>query len=375
MAIGSVLSRVVVGACVVALAGCGAEPKPAEATRSTKARQFFENAERRDATAAEGSRVAQLTTSKCASFFLENTANTVYVATARHCVDFAITTWCTNDGALADNSGSQGKCARLVAADKTHDIAVFEASIAHAAAGDTTLRLASYVPPVNTKLVMTGYPGDEDPQTARRGKLTTTRSCWVLGGEIDSPYATQDTKTLDKAVQHNCSTYGGNSGGPMYVEGTRDAIGLPFTYVPDDYTRNSATDLATAAHLALMADFVRVHRTELTAAGIVISDTASTDPETTPPEDAPGTESESTDTLETGPTSDLEDEEDTAPKKNKKLPAPIATQPGCAMAPGGPTDRAVALVLVALGLLRVRSRERRCPSRSPSSPGDRASGC
>ena len=58
----------------------------------------------------------------------------------------------------------------------------------------------------------------------------------------------------------------------MFREGTRDVIGLPFTYIPNDYSRRSSTDTQTAAHLALMSDFVGVHRQELQAAGIVIVD-------------------------------------------------------------------------------------------------------
>jgi hypothetical protein len=47
---------------------------------------------------------------------------------------------------------------------------------------------------------------------------------------------------------------------------------LPFTYVPDDYTRRDPNDLSTAADLAQMADFVRTFRSQLAEAGVVISD-------------------------------------------------------------------------------------------------------
>lgn len=116
--------------------------------------------------------------------------------------------------------------------------------------------------------------GDNDPETARHGRLTTTENCWTLGGTVKSPH----NNILDVSQYHNCTTYGGNSGGPMYIEGTRVVIGLPFTYIPDywegkanpnAYDRRSPTNLETAAHLALTADFVSVHRTELLTAGIV----------------------------------------------------------------------------------------------------------
>jgi hypothetical protein len=232
---------------------------------------FFENSVRRDATAAEASRVANV--GGCTAFFLENTAGKVYLASARHCFQFAITNWCTTNGQVTDNSGNKGKCTKVVAADTSRDVAVFEADIKHASTGDSTLRLSAYVPSLNSALVMVGYPGDNDPTTGRNGKLTTTEKCWVLSGSVQSPYANQDKNTLDLSAMHNCTTYGGNSGGPMYREGTRDAVGLPFTYVPDDYKRRSPTDTGTAAHMALTSDFVSAHQAELTAAGIVIAST------------------------------------------------------------------------------------------------------
>ncbi|MBX3196847.1 MAG: trypsin-like peptidase domain-containing protein [Labilithrix sp.] len=363
-------SRLVGVVGLLGLAACSAELQPGEGKQSTRSNQFFENSVRRDATAAEASRVAQLTTSKCASFFLENTANKTYIATARHCVEFSITNWCANDGGIVDNSGVQGRCTRVVAADATHDIAVIEANLPHASSGDSTLRLTSYVPAVSSKLIMTGYPGDDDPQTARRGRLTTTASCWTLGGQVESPYASQDTRTLDKSVQHNCSTYGGNSGGPMYIEGTREAIGLPFTYIPDDYTRNKATDLTTAAFLALTSDFVSVHRAALTSAGIVISsgpDSASTETGTPPPVDAEPTEP-SDDGATTGPQSDGlgdesddeegEDEEAPSTKKKRRRPAPVMMNQGCSSAPRSTPSSPLALAGLGLALLAAGARRR-----------------
>lgn len=377
MALPLALSRTLQAAgliAVVGIVGCSAGAEDPEPRKTTLSNQFFENAVRRDATAAEASRVAQLVTSKCASFFLENTANKTYIATARHCVEFAITSWCASDGAIVDNNGVRGRCTRVVAGDGNRDIAVIEANLPHPSTGEATLRLASYVPSVETKLIMTGYPGDDDPLTARRGRLTTTESCWVLGGVVGSPYASQDQNTLDLSAPHNCSTYGGNSGGPMYIQGTRDAIGLPFTYVPDDYTRNSATDLTTAAFLALMADFVSAHRGALRAAGIVISDApdqpgADTDAGAPPPiESGEATEQDtapaSDDTAgdDAAGEDDIEDEEPAPKKKKKKRPAPAPmTSGGCSMttsvsSPAWPT--AVVGLGVVVASIRARRRQR-----------------
>lgn len=245
-------------------------PRDAPRVGAARSAMFFENAVRRDATTEEATRVAYL--GGCTAFFLENTAGKHLLASAEHCFEFDPVTWCRTQGGLADNFGATGYCRRVSIADPNHDILIFEADIAHATTGPTTLRLASYVPTPGANLAMTGYPLDEDPETARRGVLTTTDHCWTLTPAIDSPYKDYDIRTLDKSAQHNCSTYGGNSGGPMVRQGTRDAVGLPFTYAPDDYTRRSATDLTTAAYLALTADFVATHRSELAAFGVAIAD-------------------------------------------------------------------------------------------------------
>jgi hypothetical protein len=227
-------------------------------------RQFFENSRRRDANASERALVAYV--NGCAAFFVENSRGKVFLASARHCFSSAITRWCQGGGQFRDNDGKVGVCTRVVAAATDLDIAVFEASFAHAPA--TQLRLAAYAPPVRTRLFMIGYPADADPTTARRGRLTVTENCWVLSSDTPSPY--QDLR--DRSAHHNCSTYGGNSGGPMIAEGTLSAVGLPFTYVPNDYRRREAESLATAAHLAKMQDFVGRFRTTLDAEGIGIDD-------------------------------------------------------------------------------------------------------
>lgn len=362
---------------VVGLSACTASTSPPPERRAaTESNMFFENSVRRDATGSEASRVAKLTTSQCAAFFLESTTTKTFVATARHCVEFAITSWCESDGKLEDNQGRAGRCVRVVAADVNHDIAVFEADLLHPA-GDATLRLASYAPSANTKLVMIGYPADEDPTTARRGKLTTTVNCWTLGDTVPSPYAGQDDKTLDKSLRHNCTTYGGNSGGPMVVEGTREAIGLPFTYMPDDYQRRSATNLETAAYLALMADFTSVHRSELTSAGIVVSNGPSDPPPQSPTTETPPPTTSDT----TGPSpveaggddvgSDDADSEPSDSKSTKKKTSassssssstrPTTMSQGCAISrtPGTPTREllwiGVLFAFTFLGLMRRRA--------------------
>lgn len=357
--------------------GCE-QPSSNEEREATSSNQFFENSVRRDASSAEASRVVQLVTSGCAAFFLENSANKTFLATARHCVEFAITSWCERDGAIVDNDGRRGRCTRIIAADVNRDIAVFEADLAHASTGSSTLRLASYVPKVGTKLIMTGYPADRDPQTARNGKLTTTHSCWVLSGQVASPYTGYDTNTLDPSALHNCSTYGGNSGGPMYIEGTRDAIGKPFTYLPDDYKRYSATDLSTAAYLALMSDFVKAYRAELTQAQIVISDSPessgdspSSDPAPDRDDETSGEpESELPDVSSDDDDLDRDEEDEGVTKAKNPRPKRVVVQPsGCAM--GAPSNVGLGRgrlfgIMTSVALMLLRRRESRAALRRES---------
>ena len=202
-------------------------------SRSSSA-DIFDNATRRDPTPAETARVGRIQET-CTLFFLENTANTVYAVTARHCfASHNISTWCEIDGVFstADAPGSgNGQCLRVVATDATHDIAVFEAQVTESVTGPL-FRLASYTPAANTNLGITGYPSDPE----RNGLLTTTTGCWVLGDPGPSPFP-DDARMSDKAVHHNCSVWGGNSGGPVWVDGTRDVIGLP----PSTITKTTAT--------------------------------------------------------------------------------------------------------------------------------------
>lgn len=351
--------------------GCApANADAPEARGSTVSNQFFENSARRDANALEASYVAKLG-GGCTSFFLENTAGKVYMATARHCVEFKVMDWCESDGAITDNAGVTGRCTKVVAADQTRDFAIFEVAMVHPSSGASTLRLAAYTPPQSTKLTMTGYPGDKDPATGRNGKLTTTENCWVMGNApfIDTRPFSDGQASADVVVQHNCSTYGGNSGGPMVAVGTRDAIGLPATFQEDDYVRRSSTDLESAAWVGLMSFFVEAHRAELTAAGIAISDTPSS---AAAPEPPPVTvpAGDTTSDEETVPSTDADDDavdsagEDDAPSKPKTKPkktstaSPPANAAGCSAGGHSSSSGAplVCLFLVALVLGGVRRR-------------------
>jgi hypothetical protein len=264
------MGRVVslIALALAGLAACVAQAAD-ESLGETRQAMFFDNSKRRDATPSEAEWVAK-TDTLCAAFFLENTQTKIYLATARHCFPNGVNAWCTAGGKMTDNANVTGACKRVVAADLDRDVAVVEMTMAHA--GTSALQLAAFKPAVNARLVMVGYPNDADPTTARRGKLTTTENCWVLSDVRPNPFANREAGALhDPTVAHNCSSYSGNGGGPMYLEGTRTVVGMPYTFQANDYTRRSATDLTTAADMGLVNEFVSTHAVELRDAGIVIA--------------------------------------------------------------------------------------------------------
>lgn len=239
---------------------CG---RTSDSSDSSNLNQFFKNSERRNATETEKRQVVKLS-SGCAAFHVANSAGKAFFASARHCVNRSATAWCKNGGGFKDNRGQSGTCKSLVAADTNHDIFVFEANYDASNASDVALSLAASVAPIGARLVMIGYPTDKFRQAA----LTTTENCWVLKTQVASPHS--DLK--DRSSRHNCTTYSGNSGGPMIKEGTLVAVGLPFTYAPNDYVLRDEANLSTSSYLAEMADFVSIHRAKLEAAGVSIAE-------------------------------------------------------------------------------------------------------
>lgn len=222
---------------------------------------FFANSTRRDATVLEAQPIAKVR--GCTAYFIRNSAGKVFVGSARHCFGGAISTWCQGGGAITRTDGIAGRCTRVVAADRNHDLAIVEASFPQPPLA--TLRLADYTPLVDTRLTMAGFPADK----YRKGKLTVTENCWILKESVPSPHA---GTWNDQSALHNCTTYGGNSGGPMIVEGTDVVVGLPFTYMPNDYTERDPNRLSTASHMAKMADFVSTFRRTLESEGIELVD-------------------------------------------------------------------------------------------------------
>jgi hypothetical protein len=71
----------------------------------------------------------------------------------------------------------------------------------------------------------------------------------------------------DQTFRHSCSTFGGNSGGPMLVEGTRIVVG-----VPDEYSESSSPDSPLDERKTIQGvrvnAFVKDFRTQIESLGI-----------------------------------------------------------------------------------------------------------
>ncbi|MCI5127689.1 MAG: hypothetical protein D3907_04135, partial [Candidatus Electrothrix sp. AUS3] len=124
---------------------------------------------------------------------------------------------------------------------------------------------------------MIGYPSD--PYAT--GGIMITENCWVQSSSVRNPYrgtSYWDNGMQDEVFTHNCTTYGGNSGGPMIGEGTNVVFGMPYAYRPDDFNERSSSESTSAADLA---DFIRSHRRTLDQYQVAIGD-VTTDPDPDP---------------------------------------------------------------------------------------------
>ncbi|HYX35733.1 MAG TPA: leucine-rich repeat domain-containing protein [Oligoflexus sp.] len=228
--------------------------------------KFFENSIRRDPDPESSSKVVKLEVG-CTAFFVENMSGKAILATAAHCFRLSASgseeAWCAASGSFIDNNGDKGTCKRIIAGDPNRDIMFFEANYSKPIRVEQTFRLATYDPSKNTRLNMLGYPADR----IRNGKITLTENCWIVEEGIFPP-AYDQFGFQDPTYMHNCSTYGGNSGGPIYVEGSRDVIGMPSEYSPGDY---SFMPSDFGVRMNAISDFVAHKKDMLEAEGIAFS--------------------------------------------------------------------------------------------------------
>lgn len=254
---------------------------------------MFENSTRRDATLEELKPIVYFN-SGCAGFFVKNKNNKPYIMTARHCYEFAFEHYCSNDQVLlysfADSSKVKyGKCKTPIIHSYTDDAVIFEAEFEDdfKVPTESAYRLASKNPPACSKLQLVGFPGDSQ----RQRLPTVSENCWSQS-EHSTPVqdVPQEAETQQKEQEsleeywdahpqmlqamyqlsisqglHNCSVYGGNSGGPLKIEGQQIAVGLPFQYLAVENVTHPAS---SGTVYEAFSGFVQKHKALIEHYGI-----------------------------------------------------------------------------------------------------------
>jgi hypothetical protein len=238
-------------------------------TTDSKPKHFFEQARRREANSEERDLMVHLT--GCSSFFVKNSVGKTYLMTAQHCLKGTPPEqWCTehaNHNIPAPESGGLSmSCRRVIAWEEKRDIVLLELETKPELAGRGAA-LARFAPEGPLRLKMVGYPLDGQSNF----RTTVTENCWVLQSPVESPHINTEYQWKDTAARHNCSTYAGNSGGPMLMENTDIVVGLPFTYKPDDFNQYAPFEIDSSAWMALMSEFVEKFYDQLNTAGVIIA--------------------------------------------------------------------------------------------------------
>ncbi len=263
----------------------------------TSKTDFFENSSRRNASQDEKKSIARFWSldSKdkpkgwCTAFFIKNNKNKILMATARHCADYKFTEACEKQKfrlELATDRNLIGRCRGIIVGGNQDDLIIFEADFKKDIRRQIKpLTLGYNTPPKNTKLRMIGYPGDK----FRKGRLTVTENCWINDGRRTVEFSDLDEKARkayptfktsnEKALLQsyisstilysNCTVYGGNSGGPVLLEGTNIVIGLPAAYWPEFYL-NLNSSISMRIHSS--DTFIRRNQTKINENGVEIID-------------------------------------------------------------------------------------------------------
>lgn len=239
---------------------------------------FFENSQRRDPyTLEEVRNIVRVTYFKpnggmsyCTGFFIKNNGSRVLIGTARHCMEYDEQTACL-EGRLnfqtTDSKPFSGQCKRVQISSLEDDFLVLEADFDKHQSELLNQRRGYHFRenevPEYTRVKTLGYPSDPE----RKSSLTITENCWTLPEsspkfwdalneaqrkELNEITAKNKKQYSEKVLEfknkidfvrkkYNCTTYGGNSGGPVVIEGTRVVIGLPAGYYPGYLYKNVET--------------------------------------------------------------------------------------------------------------------------------------
>jgi V8-like Glu-specific endopeptidase len=228
---------------------------------NSHARMIFENVERTDATDEEKATVL-MHQGGCTGFWPANKTDRLLAATAKHCLAGKTPKEaCDAKMEFYSNYGDTFICKKVLVEHKKNDTFIVEVEQKHKwlsySFKKRTLLLTKVFPFFGIPLTMVGYPGD------LKGKLTTTKDCHITGW-----YRSVLSRAYDVAVEHNCSTWGGNSGGPIFLEGTNRVVGVPGAYMAGQKTAYKKYDGSNQTFYEDIGLFIENNRKVLEAEGI-----------------------------------------------------------------------------------------------------------
>jgi hypothetical protein len=243
--------------------------KTTNMNQESSTKDFFDNSFRRVATIEEMKPILQVMlneTRKCTGFVVAKEGPLDLFITARHCGKYDMAKWCNKDeGQIQTADGKiKAKCLYVIASDADLECVLLQAD---KPLGDKGYRLADFVPKEGASLRMIGYPCDGFAKDISKTEPIATENCWVTSNELNEPKIipvkvenktetktetsekkdktensekaettdikktettiTEPVKPTYRTLRHNCTSYGGNSGGPMMREGTDIVYAIP----------------------------------------------------------------------------------------------------------------------------------------------------
>lgn len=199
----------------------------------------------------------------CSGFWVKNDGNKSLAATARHCLKKITGTrystlnqiekLCQDKKIYFTNTKAEKfYCKKIAIFNKDHDLFIMEVDGKASIKKELVLSEIDYR--YGLPLMSYGYPADP----IRKGRATKTFNCHSLSHPVSSV-----DRVYKRFVYHNCSTWGGNSGGPLLIEATDYVIGIPGAYQPRQNVNYKLNRYSETTHLEMVSDFIKNNQKEI----------------------------------------------------------------------------------------------------------------